>query len=157
MSEISAEEKAKAIRSLVAEMKLYNNPQELEELKKLIRKNVPFTMRGYFSAYLYLKAEGSLNSRKPHTRGQVRPTENGSSLYINVGRQSRATVKDLAAFVCKESGIESSQILSIVFKQNFSFVIVDPQVAEKVVSAVNGKEFKGRKVKMSPSKEKNAD
>lgn len=163
MSDISAEEKAKAIRNLVAEIKLYNNPQELEDLRKLIRKNVPFTMRGYFSAYLYLKAEGSLNSRRPRPRNQGRPAEHGaknndgSSLYINVGRQSRATAKDLAAFVCKESGIESSQILSIVFKQNFSFVIVDPAVAEKVVSEVNGKEFKGRKVKMSPSKEKNAE
>ncbi|MCR5760827.1 MAG: DbpA RNA binding domain-containing protein [Sphaerochaetaceae bacterium] len=163
MSEITAEEKAKAIKNLVAEMKLYNNPQELEDLKKLIRKNVPFSMRGYFSAYLYLKAEGSLNSRRPRPRSQARPVEHnaknpdGTSLYINVGRQSRATAKDLAAFICKESGIESSQILSIVFKQNFSFIIVDNKVAENVVSAVNGKEFKGRKVKMSPSKEKSAE
>ncbi|MCR4675926.1 MAG: DbpA RNA binding domain-containing protein [Sphaerochaetaceae bacterium] len=156
MSEITAEERAKQIREAVAEMKLYNNPQELEDLRKMIRKNVPLTMRGYLLAYLYLKSEGLLNSKKPRqARAAAKPAAQGASLYINVGRQSRATAKDLAAFVCKESGIESTQILSIVFKQNFSFITVPENVAEKVVSSVNGKEFKGRKVKMSPSKEKN--
>ena len=40
------------IQMLVAKLNIDSNPEELEMLKKTIRKNVPFHRRGYFAAYL---------------------------------------------------------------------------------------------------------
>ena len=40
------------IKDIVNSIKIDSNPEELDMLKKLIKKNVPFTLRGYFSAYL---------------------------------------------------------------------------------------------------------
>ena len=40
------------IGQLVEAIRSDGSPEELERIKKLIRRNVPFTLRGYFSAYL---------------------------------------------------------------------------------------------------------
>lgn len=40
------------IQLLAGKTKADSNPEELEKLKKLIKKNVPFHLRGYFMAYL---------------------------------------------------------------------------------------------------------
>lgn len=40
------------IQMLVAKLNIDSNPEELETLKKTIKKNVPFHRRGYFAAYL---------------------------------------------------------------------------------------------------------
>lgn len=40
------------IQILVGKTKADSHPEDLEHLKKLIRKNVPFTLRKYFMAYL---------------------------------------------------------------------------------------------------------
>jgi hypothetical protein len=40
------------IQAFAKETKADSNPDELEHLKKLIKRNVPFTLRGYFMAYL---------------------------------------------------------------------------------------------------------
>jgi len=131
------------IKALVEEMKLYNNPEELEKTRSFIRKNVPLSMRGYLLAYLYIKM--------PHA---AKKHENGASLYINVGKASRSNPKELAAFIVSESGIGESDILGVSFRQNYSFVSVNKDLAKTVVDKVNGKEFRGRKVKINFSKEK---
>ena len=130
------------IKALVEEMKLYNNPEELEKTRSYIRKNVPLSMRGYLLAYLYIKM--------PHAKRH----ENGSSLYINVGKASRSNPKELAAFIVSESGISDSDILGVSFRQNYSFVNVNKDLAKAIIEKLNGKEFRGRKVKINFSKEK---
>jgi len=157
MSE-SADARSLKIKALVEEMKLYNNPQELEDLKKEIKKNVPFTMRGYFMAYLYRTSRFFSNpakEAKPKTEREPRPEmADAQALYINVGKQSRSSAKDLARFIVETANIDDSSILSIAFKQNYSFVYVPKAQAQAVIDAVNGQSFKNRKVKINYSKEK---
>ena len=157
MAETVSDVRGRKIRELVAEMKLYKNAEELEEMKKLIKKNVPFSMRGYFMAYLFLT---SSHSAKPAVSNKAKEhvvPENSASLYINVGKASRGPAKDLTAFICQTAGISESDILSLAYKQNYSFVYVTSAKAEGIIKKVNGQSFKGRKVKISYSKEKNAD
>ena len=59
---IKEDELRERIQSLVSAVRDDNNPEELERIKKIIKKNVPFTLRGYFSAYL-LKLLASPSSR----------------------------------------------------------------------------------------------
>ena len=65
---INDKDAGQKIRSLVEEMKLYNNPQELEDMKRLMKKNVPFMMRGYLLAYLYVTRNGMMPSIMPPAR-----------------------------------------------------------------------------------------
>lgn len=160
MAESVSDAKGRRIRELFAEMKLYNNPQELEEIKKLIKKNVPLTMRGYFSAYLYVLSGNSAKSAdksslKEHKKPEV--PENAIALYINVGKISHSPVKELIAFICENAGLKEKDIMTVAYKQNYSFVYVDKSKADSIIENVNGKSFKGRKVKMNFSKEKDAE
>ena len=137
-------------------MKLYNNPQELEDLKKLIKKNVPFTMRGYLLAYLYVTRGGNTQrparpERKPAQKPAV---ENATSFYINIGKVSKGSAKDLVDFICEKTGLNSEDILSVAYKQNYSFVYISNDKKEGIIEAINGQTYKGRKVKMNYSKEK---
>lgn len=150
------EDDAQKIRELVEQMKLYNNPQELEDMKKLMKKNVSFTMRGYLLAYLYITRGG--NTQRPQRqerRPQQKPAvENATSFYINIGKASKSNPRELVDFICEKTGLNSEDILSVAFKQNYSFVYVSNDKKEGIIEAVNGQTFKGRKVKMNYSKEK---
>lgn len=136
------------IKKLVEEMKLYNQPEELEKTRSFIRKNVPLSMRGYLLAYLYLKM--------PRRKEAAQQIENGNaaSLYISVGKNSRANAKELASFIVSTAKISESDIYGVSFRQNYSFVSVKKELAKTVIDRVNGQEFRGRKVKINFSKEK---
>lgn len=168
------------IKELVEEMKLYNNPQELEDMKKLMKKNVPFAMRGYLMAYLYVtranaqakpKAErpdrGNRPERAERTEKaekaveksdkpqQPKPAlENATSFYVNVGKVSKGSARELVDFICEVSGLTSDDIVSVAYKQNYSFVYIKNDKIDGVIEKVTGQSYKGRKVKMNFSKEK---
>ncbi|MBR4477817.1 MAG: hypothetical protein IKO96_04215, partial [Spirochaetales bacterium] len=72
---INDKEMGQKIRELVEEMKLYNNPQELEDMKKIMKKNVPLMMRGYLMAYLYVTRNGRTQAKPAHQerKAQAKP------------------------------------------------------------------------------------
>lgn len=151
MANTANDERALRIKELVNEMKLYNNPEELELVKKEIKQNVPFSMRGYLLAYLFIKSKNNVPAKKPVS---ARPeVKDAVSFYINIGKMSRTSAHDLAAFICATAGIKDQDIVSIAFKQNYSFVYIKKEKANGIIEKVNGQEYKGRKVKINYSKE----
>ena len=162
MAETIQDIRGQKIRELVEEMKLYNNPQELEDMKKIMKKNVPFMMRGYLMAYLYVTRNGGARPRPAKAQGadrqehksQKQVPENATSFYINVGKLSKGSAHELVDFICEKTGLSSEDILSVAYKQNYSFVYIRNDKTEGVIDAVNGQTYKGRKVKMNFSKEK---
>ena len=163
MAETIKDIRGQKIRELVEEMKLYNNPQELEDMKKIMKKNVPLMMRGYLLAYLYVtrgsngapRQQRSHNSERPERKAQSKPVvENATSFYINIGKISKGSAHEMVDFICEKTGLSSEDILSVAYKQNYSFVYIRNDKAEGVIEAVNGQTYKGRKVKMNYSKEK---
>ena len=165
MAETIKDIRGQKVRELVEEMKLYNNPQELEDMKKIIKKNVPFMMRGYLLAYLYVtrnggntarpaKAHGSEHKGAEHKAVQKPVLENATPFYINIGKLSKGSAHEMVDFICEKTGLSSEDILSVAYKQNYSFVYIRNDKAEGVIDAVNGQTYKGRKVKMNYSKEK---
>lgn len=155
---INDTEKGRRIRELVEEMKLYNNPQELEEMKKLMKKNVPFMMRGYLLAYLYVTRSGRTAAKPAHQErkaAQSKPAlDNAVSFYINIGKISKGSAREMVDFICEKSGLAPEDIVSVAYKQNYSFVYIRKDRTDGVIEAVNGQTYKGRKVKMNFSKEK---
>ena len=177
MAENNNDNRGQRIKELVEEMKLYNNPQELEDMRKLMRKNVPLMMRGYLLAYLYVKSSSNGktarpareqradraersertngNPDRPERKQQPKPgLENAVSFYINVGKASKGSAHEMVDFICEKTGLSSEDILSVAYKQNYSFVYITKDKAEGVIEAVTGQTYKGRKVKMNFSKEK---
>lgn len=58
------------IQLLAGKTKAFANPDELETYKKLIKKNVPWHLRGYFMAYLLKEV---LNNERPAKEKKSRP------------------------------------------------------------------------------------
>ncbi|MCQ2398176.1 MAG: DbpA RNA binding domain-containing protein [Sphaerochaetaceae bacterium] len=151
------------IKELVQDMKLYNNPELLEEMKKVLRKNVPFSMRGYLLAYLYVTSpkfnsqivKSDVASHQSSYSHQI--PDDAVSFYINVGKMSRGSARELAGFICREAGISDEDLLSVIFKQNYSFFNVRKNKADVIINNVNGKTFRGRKVKVNFSKDSSKD
>ena len=169
MAESINDIRGQKIKELVEEMKLYNNPQELEEMRKLMRKNVPLMMRGYLLAYLYVTKNGNKTAKpareqradrperaeRPERKQQPKPAlENAVSFYVNIGKASKGSAHEMVDFICEKTGLSSEDILSVAYKQNYSFVYIKSDKTEGVIDAVNGQTYKGRKVKMNFSKEK---
>ena len=154
---INDTEKSRRIRELVEEMKLYNNPHELEEMRKLMKKNVPLMMRGYLLAYLYVTRNGRTTAKpaQQERKAQSRPAlENATSFYINIGKISKGSAREMVDFICEKAGLAPEDIVSVAYKQNYSFVYIRNDRTEGVIEAVSGQTYKGRKVRMNYSKEK---
>ena len=75
-------------------------------------------------------------------------------LYINIGKISKGSAHDMVSFICEKSGLDPEDIVSVAYKQNYSFVYIRNDKIEGVIEAVSGQTYKGRKVKMNFSKEK---
>ena len=80
--------------------------------------------------------------------------ENATSFYINIGKISKGSAHDMVSFICEKSGLSPEDIVSVAYKQNYSFVYIRNDKTEGVIEAVTGQTYKGRKVKMNFSKEK---
>ncbi len=160
MAESIADIRGQKIKELVKEMQLYNNPQEIEEMRKVIKKNVPFLMRGNLLAYLYITRRGTTTEDAKPARAQkpqAKTLDNTVSFYVSVGKASKSSPKELAEFICEKANISNDSIVAIAYKQNYSFVHIKKEASEGVIDAVNGQLYKGRKVKMNFSKEKDAE
>lgn len=75
---LTEEELVGAIQTLVSALRSDNSPEELDSIKKIIRKNVPFSLRGYFSAYL-LRSIVSAPAKPARKETQPRRTESARS------------------------------------------------------------------------------
>lgn len=167
MADSIADIRGQKIKELVKEMQLYNNPEEIEEMRKVIRKNVPLLMRGNLLAYLYITRHGDSGEHSKTTRVQkagaeerkapTKSLENTVSFYINVGKSSKSSPKELAQFICEKANISNDSIVAIAYKQNYSFIHVKKEASEGIIGAVNGQTYKGRKVKINFSKDKDVE
>ncbi|MCF0237161.1 MAG: DbpA RNA binding domain-containing protein [Sphaerochaetaceae bacterium] len=154
MAEENDYARGQEIKELVEEMKLYNRPEEIEEMKKLIKKNVPFSMRGYLLAYLYLTKSGKTNPQARKAKEYHQEPENATAYYINIGRMSKSNPAEIISFLCEKGGLSKEDIITVAYKQNYSFVYIANNKCEGIIEKVNNQSFKGRKVKMSLKRDK---
>lgn len=149
-----------------------SRPEELEEIKKLIKKNVPFFTRSAFSAYLLREfaARHSHQERKPRNNeyrkdrtaraeekkeeGQSSPApqkkeeriipEGAKTLYLNVGKMKHLYAKTLSQILQNELGITRDDIYSIRIHDKYSFITMSEENCNKTIEVLNGKEINGR-------------
>lgn len=169
------------IQLLAAKVKADASPDELERLKRLIKKNVPFTLRGYFMAYLLREILQANNPRRANSRETARPAkvkreskapskaeepqakpqekvreekalpEGARTLYLNIGKMKRLYAKELSQLLQTELEITRDDIYSIRIHDKYSFISMSEENCEKAIAKLNGVDIKGRTAAISYS------
>ena len=171
--------------------------QALNELKKLFKKNVPFTRRNYVAALLVKQAagrgrfnhdrndrfgRGDRNERfnradrserterrerdfnaertnRTEDRGERAPRVQidpalSTSIFIGIGRNRRVFPRDLVGLLVSVAGLDRERIGDIKVLANYSFIQLYTEDCEKAIAALNGYDYRGRKLSVSYSKQK---
>lgn len=157
-----------------------------DKIKKLIKKNVPFSRRKYVYAFLVKNAAMSFRSnrfrkdkderfsrgkktdrnvrseninivpeerRERPPRIQIDPSA-ATTIFIGIGHNRRVSPRDLVGLLVSVSGLEKQRIGEIRVLANYSFIQLYTEDCEKVISTLNGYEYRGKKLSVSYSKKK---
>ncbi len=152
----------------VRQIRKVESPDELNRYRKIFRECVPFSLRSYFAAYM-LKAtfEGRGRSRFRSSARERRGSEGSSTfpalktpipfiaeddasvIFLSIGRNRKVFPKDIIYIIIHNSGIEREHIGEIKIFENYSFVQVLASDAQRVIDALSGAEYKGKKIAAS--------
>ena len=196
-SEIDYERIADFLKASIQQVKTQEDIDVLIQLKKVFKKNVPWTLRGYLAAYLLKVATGNArrpfvprqedgafdrdnyakdkyHSRRdenrrefnnssegearhePHPRVEIDPAL-ATTIFIGIGRNRRVFPRDLVGLLIGAAGLERERIGDIRVLANYSFVQLFTEDADKAINALNGYDYRGRKLSVSYSRQKDDD
>ncbi len=195
---INAEALAAYLQEIVSRVESEEDPDEMNELKKIFKQNVPFGRRSYVAAYLakqvssntrgfqrrersprYSRYERnssahasdfaerserpsrsaenhsveSMGVKPPVARAVIAP-EFAKTVFISIGRNRRVYARDLIALISQGAGVERERIGDIKVYDNYSFITLFAEDADKVIELLNGYEYRGRKLTVSYSRKK---
>ncbi len=189
-SEIDYERIAEFLKASVQQVKTQEDVDVLAQLKKVFKKNVPLTLRGYLAAYLLKVATGNArrpfvprNNREnfskdnfhsrhedsrrefksdapeadvrhePHPRVEIDPAL-ATTIFVGIGRNRRVFPRDLVGLLISVAGLDRDRIGDIRVLANYSFVQLFTEDADKAITALNGYDYRGRKLSVSYSRQK---
>ena len=167
------------LKEVVETVKTEEDPDVLNAYRKIFRKNVPFTLRSYIAAYLIKEFEGSSFSRsKPYGRRQnprfgdrsrgyfsdrppvERPTLEPSesvSIFMSIGRSRRVFPRDIITLLIQNADISRERIGDIRILDNYSFVQVMSEDADKIIEKLNDFSYRGKNISVSYSRKPEED
>lgn len=169
---VNEEQITQFLREAVETVKTAEDPAVLNAYRKIFRKQVPFTLRSYIAAYLIKECEGGSRSksytRRPNfrytdrSRGQFqdrpaieRPVLDPSesvSIFMSVGRTRRVFPRDLITLLIQNADISRERIGDIRILDNYSFVQVMRDDADKIIEKLNNFSYRGRALSVSYSR-----
>ena len=193
-NEIDMDQLAAFLKDAVEKVKTQENPDLLNDIKKVYKKNVPFTLRSYVAAYLtkqcgthfrprrefyndrknrdYRKDNQKVDfkqnksveettsenteSHTPHPRVQIDEAL-ATTIFVGIGRNRRVYPRDLVGLLISVAGLERDRIGDIRVLANYSFVQLFTEDSDKAINALNGYEYRGRKLSVSYSRQKGDD
>ena len=126
------------IRQILKRIKEEENPEDLNQYRNLIRKNVPLTLRSYFGAYLFKQSLAGEKRKKKSSKI--------TKLFLSMGKNRRVFPRDLIQLFMDRLKAERSQIHDIKVLDNYSFVEIDSSLSERAIKELSGIEFNGRKL-----------
>lgn len=97
----------------------------------------------------------SLEGRTPRPHTEIDPAL-AATIFISIGRNRRVFARDLVGLLISVAGIERDRIGGIRVLANYSFVQLFAEDADKAINAINGYEYRGRKLAASFSRQKEA-
>jgi hypothetical protein len=157
-------EKTKEIISLVLEkIKTEADPRTLREYQSLFKKETSLFNRSRAAAYLLMLCDQGKTLRltdykRPgkdaHSDAQrYKLSEKESTrLFFSVGRSRRVFPREILGIINTKTAISREDIGAIRILDNYSFVQVRASVAEKIIEALNGMNFRGRPLTVNYAK-----
>ncbi len=133
---------AELIKKIIKSIKEEEDPNELNEFRKIVRRNVPFTLRGYFSAYLLKNLVTTKNSAGAQNANK--PDRNYRTLFLNIGRTRGLNPQSLIRYIVSTAGIDGSEIGQLKVHDNYSFADITEEHAQTVIDSLNSKVYRGR-------------
>lgn len=164
------------IEEILAKINSDPNPEELEKLKKIIKKKVPFTRRSYFAAMLLKMLTSAPERRERAPREKKRefpkreavkeaapkaaaekPAEkpekvlpaDARTLYLNIGKMKHLYGKDLSKLLQAELSITREDIYSLRVHDKYSFITMSEENCNKAIEKLNGREINGRTAQLN--------
>jgi hypothetical protein len=163
-------EKTKQIISLVLEkIKTEVDLQMLDEYQRLFKKETSLFNRSLAAAYLLMLCDQGKTLRLKDYRKQpvssrtdedTRPDvqryplaeEESTRLFFSVGRSRRVFPREILGIINSKTTTPREDIGAIRILDNYSFVQVRDSVAEKIIEALNGMNFRGRPLTVNYAK-----
>ncbi len=160
------------------------DPLEMNEYKRFVKQNISVFSRAYFTAYMVKKFIDEQSDR-PKRRRRSTPESSRSSapksarvntaerngddpsgtasgedlqtLFVSVGKNRRVFPKDLIGLFSDLDVVSSESFGQIKILDSYSFVEVEPSVADRIIESYDGHEFRGRKLKVNYARSKKED
>jgi hypothetical protein len=160
------------------------DPLEMNEYKRFVKQNISVFSRAYFTAYMVKKFIDE-QSDKPKRRRRPAPEPSRSStpkgtpssavhrngdeingiatstelqtLFVSVGKNRRVFPKDLIGLFSEVDAVSSESFGQIKILDSYSFVEVEPAVADQIIETYDGQVFRGRKLKVNYARSKKED
>lgn len=182
--QINEEQFIAFLEDAVLKVKTEEDPVVLTEYKKLFKKVVPLTLRSYVGAYLAKNALGGTTGFRHRTRrdkfssrdrrhdnfarnmndedGVSRPKTprvvideaDAATIFIGIGRNRHVFPRDLVGLIAQVVQLDRERIGSIKVLENYSFVQLYKEDADKVINTLNGYDYRGRKLAVSFSRKR---
>ncbi len=131
------------IRDLVRRIHEDEDPVELTQYKRFIKKHVSIFSRAYFTAYLFKQWAGGSASSSTRT-----------SIFVSAGRNKRVHARDLVTLFTSTDGVTRDDIGQVKVLDNYSFVELETAKAKQAIDALNGSDFRGRKLTVNYARRK---
>ncbi|AIW90489.1 MULTISPECIES: DbpA RNA binding domain-containing protein [unclassified Treponema] len=167
------------LKEVVETVKTEEDPDVLNAYRKIFRKNVPFTLRSYIAAYLIKEFEGSsfprskpysrrpnprfgdrsrgyVSDRPPVERPMLDPSES-VSIFMSIGRSRRVFPRDIITLLIQNADISRERIGDIRILDNYSFVQVMNEDADKIIEKLNDFPYRGKNISVSYSRKPEAE
>lgn len=182
--QINEEQFIAFLEDAVSKVKTEEDPVILTEYKKLFKKVVPLTLRSYIGAYLAKNALGggtgfrhrprrdkfssrdrrhdnfarNMNdeegSSRPKTPRVVIDEADATTIFIGIGRNRHVFPRDLVGLIAQVVQLDRERIGTIKVLENYSFVQLYKEDADKVINTLNGYDYRGRKLAVSFSRKR---
>jgi hypothetical protein len=157
------------LEGLLEELKHPQDAKLLEDVRRAFRKKVPFHLRSYASALMILRAAGIYRSKSPKKVSQEpqeqarvveqRPeTQNQNkemvSLFVSMGKRHHLKPLELKKKIAERTGLSPDALGRVHLLENYSFIEVPVNEAQRIVAAMVGAELNGRALEIKPAKKR---
>jgi ATP-dependent RNA helicase DeaD len=128
---------------------------ELDKVE-LMKKMLSLELRRFSAEYmngpdLNVAERGAAGSRAEGGSNETYGASRGTRLFVSIGQKDGLNVGSLKDFVSNVTEIPNANIYRVDVKGVYSFINVDAEQVEKVMTTLHGSEYKGRQVRVEVS------
>jgi DbpA-like RNA binding protein len=149
-----AESTAQQLRDIVRRIHEDEDPAEMNQYKRFIKKHVSVFARAYFTAYLFKQLAGGKSLPSAPPSGASGASGAQASIFVSAGRNRRVHARDLVTLFTSADGVSREDVGQIKVLDNYSFVEVATSKAKLAIDALDGSDFRGRKLTVNFARKK---